>query len=49
MLKGVKDDKSENHPLNVTDELITDIEAFLENEGIKISWNNTYSTFWESI
>jgi hypothetical protein len=35
MLKGVKDDKSENHPLNVTDELITDIEAFFRERGDK--------------
>lgn len=39
----------ENHPLNVTNELKKDIETFLKNEGIsEITWNNNYTTFWES-
>lgn len=40
---------TENHPLNVTDELIIDIEVFLGKKGINgITWNNNYTTFWET-
>lgn len=37
----------ENHPLNVTKELRSDIESFLNSNKIKIAWNNSYTTFWE--
>lgn len=38
---------SEYHPLNVTKELINDVEQFFKEKGnVQLAWNNTRTTFW---